>query len=90
MIEPTIGLAIGAFALIATRKDGPFGIIARVREAVGTPLQCSVCAAFWAWLALAPIALWGRFSMLRLICYGGALGAAYIVLALAGALDLDR
>lgn len=86
-----IGLAIGAFALIVTRKDGPRGIIAWVRSVAGTPLGCSVCAAFWAWLLLSPVALLpGPIRLVDILVYGGALGAALLMLALAGALDLDR
>lgn len=86
-----VGFAIGAFAIIATRKDGPWGIIARVRQAIGTPLQCSVCAAFWCWLALSPLfVLPDGVSVTEVVSFGGALGVAFAVLALAGALDLDR
>lgn len=84
------GLAIGAFSLLVTRKDGPRGIIASVRAVAGTPLQCSVCAAFWAWVVLSITLIPGGVTVFEVINYGGALGAAFIVLALAGALDLDR
>ena len=84
------GFALAAWAIIMTRKDGPFGLIKDLREWVGTPLTCSVCAAFWLWLLGAPLLLWGRLTGALLLQYGGALGVAYAVLALAGALDLDR
>lgn len=84
------GLAIGAFAIIVTRKDGPFGVIAKARDWVGTPLRCSVCAAFWAWVILLLTLLPGGVTALEVVYYGGALGTAFVVLALAGALDLDR
>lgn len=84
------GLAIGAFAIIVTRKNGPWNIIAKLREAGGTSFQCSVCASFWAWLVLSPTIIVDGVTFNELIYYGGALGAAFVVLALAGALDLDR
>ena len=74
----------------ADEHHGPFGLIKDLREWVGTPLTCSVSAAFWLWLLGAPLLLWGRLTGALLLQYGGALGVAYAVLALAGALDLDR
>ena len=85
-----VGLAIGALAIILTRKDGPFGVIAKIRDRAGTPMQCSVCAAFWAWGVLLLTLLPSGVTVLEVIYYGGALGVAFVVLALAGALDLDR
>ena len=85
-----VGLAIGALAIILTRKDGPFGVIMKIRNRVGTSMQCSVCAAFWAWVVLLLTLLPSGVTVLEVIYYGGALGVAFVVLALAGALDLDR
>lgn len=85
------GFAISALVLIVNRKDGPFGIFNRTRSFVGTPLTCSVCAAFWAWLILSPAFLFPRWGgPADIVEYGGALGVAYAALALSGALDLDR
>ena len=86
-----LGFAISALVLIVNRKDGPFGIFNRARSYIGTPLTCSVCAAFWMWLILSPVFLFSRWGdIVNIIEYDGALGVAYAALALAGALDLDR
>lgn len=86
-----LGFAISALVLIVNRKDGPFGIFNRARSYIGTPLTCSVCAAFWVWIALLPLFLVANWQGITdILNYGGALGVAYAALALAGALDLDR
>lgn len=84
------GFALAALTIILSRKDGPRGLLLRLREWIGTPLACSVCCAFWFWLPGSVIMLWGNVTLQRVIECGGALGVAYAVLALAGALDLDR
>ncbi len=86
-----VGFAISAIVLIINRKNGPFKLFYRLRRFVGTPLTCSVCAAFWVWIALLPLFLVTNWQGITdILNYGGALGVAYAALALAGALDLDR
>lgn len=86
-----VGFAISEVVLIINRKNGPFRLFYRLRRVVGTPLTCSVCAAFWVWIALLPLFLVTSWQGITdIFNYGGALGVAYAALALAGALDLDR
>ena len=83
-----IGFAIAAFVLLLNRKNGPFGVFEKLRAILGKPVSCSVCLAWWMWLFLSPFMI-GRISILNVVYYAGALGVAYLVLAIAGALDLD-